>query len=110
MKFFVMLTLIASTQAFAGHGKGMSMMEDMSKRPFAENQKMMQEKLDKREASITTARSCVKKATTNEALRECHRQMREDRQAMMDEMHDEMESSSQKMEDKTDSMDKKVDE
>ncbi len=81
MKFLTALVLVFSASAFAGHHE--NKMEKMKNMPFDQHKKMMQEMLEKKSAMVEENRKCVNDAKDNDALMECHKNMKEDMKKQM---------------------------
>ena len=88
MKIFAAVLIAVSASAFANHHD--MNMEEMKKMPFDQHKKMMQEKLEKKSAMVEEGKKCVNEAKDNEALMECHKNMREEKMAMKEEMKNKM--------------------
>lgn len=71
--FFALLVLLVSLPTFA--------QEDISKA-----KEMMTQGLDARIANLQSAKSCVAAASTKEALKECHKNLKASREETKDKM------------------------
>lgn len=94
MKFLTAALFVMSATAFAGHHE--HKMDEMKKMPFDQHKKVMAEMLDKKSAWVEESRKCVNDAKDNDALMECHKNMKEEKHAMKDQMHDKMKDMKKK--------------
>lgn len=97
MKFMTVILIAFSASAFAGHHDHDKMMEEMKKLPFDQQKTMMQEKLTQKSAMIDECKMCVNNAKDSSALMECHKNMKEEKQAMKDEMKGKMKDAKKSM-------------
>lgn len=94
MKFLTILALALSASAFAGHHEmDKNWKKDFEKRPFEENRKMMNEKLDMKSSMVQEAKDCVGKAKDNASLMACKESM----MSKKEDMHDHMKDMKKKM-------------
>jgi len=97
MKFLAATLFVLSASAYAGHHDKDKMWEEMKKLPFDQQKSMMQEKLNMKSAMIEESKMCVTNAKDSNALKDCHKQMKEEKHAMKDEMKGKMKDMKKKM-------------